>query len=158
MISVLKPLFSVKIGHQAATFEKSIQSTKYIITSSPTQHSDPTCHPLKFIQQQDQPQRNQKTACKCALRTQWRTPHRKTGDLKDGRADNRSCRLTGAATFTGVGIYALRQAQLQGTFERVRPKGGSLVGGQVTAVIGIGESFYLIILVKPRWGWGWGWC
>jgi hypothetical protein len=58
-------------------------------------------------------------------------------------ADNRSCRLTGAATFTGVGIYALRQAQIQGTFQRVRPKGGSVVGGQVTAVIGIGESFHL---------------
>jgi hypothetical protein len=63
--------------------------------------------------------------------------------IKVEGADNRSCRLTGAATFTGVGIYALRQAQLQGTFQRVRPKGGSVVGGQVTAVIGIGESFHL---------------
>jgi len=59
--------------------------------------------------------------------------------MEGGRADNRSCRLTGAATFTGVGIYALRQAQVQGTFQRVRPRGGSIVGGQVTAVIGIGE-------------------
>jgi hypothetical protein len=61
-------------------------------------------------------------------------------------ADDRSCRLTGAATFTGVGIYALRQAQLQGTFQRVRPKGGSVVGGQVTAVIGIGQLIHLSIL------------
>lgn len=51
----------------------------------------------------------------------------------------RSCRLTGAATFSGLGIYALRQAQLQGTFQKVRPKGGSIIGGQVTAAIGIGE-------------------
>ena len=77
-------------------------------------------------------------------------------DRKDGikveEADNRSCRLTGAATFTGVGIYALRQAQLQGTFQRVRPKGGSVVGGQVTAVIGIGEFIYFLILFEPGWG------
>ena len=59
--------------------------------------------------------------------------------MEGGRADNRSCRLTGAATFTGVGIYSLRQAQVQGTFQRGRPRGGSIVGGQVTAVIGIGE-------------------
>jgi len=51
----------------------------------------------------------------------------------------RSCRLTGAATFSGLGIYALRQAQLQGTFQKVRPKGGSIIGGQITAAIGLGE-------------------
>jgi hypothetical protein len=67
-------------------------------------------------------------------------------------ADNRSCRLTGAATFTGVGIYALRQAQLQGTFQRVRPKGGSVVGGQVTAVIGIGELFFQSVYLDVRAG------
>jgi len=71
---------------------------------------------------------------------------------RDGRADNRSCRLTGAATFTGVGIYALRQAQLQGTFQRVRPKGGSIVGGQVTAVIGIGELSHLFSFCSSLYG------
>lgn len=34
----------------------------------------------------------------------------------------------------------MRQAQLQGTFQRVRPKGSPIVGGQVTAVIGLGMS------------------
>jgi len=62
-----------------------------------------------------------------------------SGESNDG-VDDRSCRLTGAATFTGLGIYALRQAQLQGTFQRIRPKGSPVVGGQVTAVIGVGES------------------
>ena len=51
---------------------------------------------------------------------------------------SRACRLTGAATFTGLGIYAMRQAQLQGAFQRVRPKGAPVIGGQVTAVIGLG--------------------
>jgi hypothetical protein len=69
-------------------------------------------------------------------------------------ADDRSCRLTGAATFTGVGVYAIRQAQLQGTFQRVRPKGGSVVGGQVTTVIGIGEFIYFLILFEPGMGIG----
>jgi len=79
--------------------------------------------------------------------------------MEDGRADNRSCRLTGAATFTGVGIYALRQAQLQGTFQRVRPRGGSIVGGQVTAVIGIGEShYYLSCLVLASGEGDWADC
>lgn len=59
----------------------------------------------------------------------------------DCRADAiRACRLTGATTFTGLGVYALRQAQLQGTFQRVRPKGAPVIGGQVTAVIGLGMS------------------
>jgi len=71
-----------------------------------------------------------------------------------GRADNRSCRLTGAATFTGVGIYALRQAQLQGTFQRVRPRGGSIVGGQVTAVIGIGGFTSFLTFVRAWMGLG----
>lgn len=53
---------------------------------------------------------------------------------------NRACRLTGAATFTGLGLYAMRQAQIQGAFQRVRPKGSPVIGGQVTAVIGLGTS------------------
>jgi hypothetical protein len=72
--------------------------------------------------------------------------------IKVEGADDRSCRLTGAATFTGVGIYAIRQAQLQGTFQRVRPKGGSVVGGQVTAVIGIGELFFQSVYLDFRAG------
>jgi len=63
----------------------------------------------------------------------------------------RSCRLTGAATFSGLGIYALRQAQLQGTFQKIRPKGGSIIGGQITAAIGLGEFWESVrrVLVPP---------
>jgi hypothetical protein len=43
---------------------------------------------------------------------------------------------------------------LQGTFQRVRPKGGSVVGGQVTTVIGIGEFIYFLILFEPGMGIG----
>ncbi|RSH83939.1 hypothetical protein EHS25_005183 [Saitozyma podzolica] len=47
------------------------------------------------------------------------------------------CRLTGAAAFTGLGGYAIYEASRQGTFRRVRPPGSPVIGGQVTAVIGL---------------------
>jgi hypothetical protein len=55
------------------------------------------------------------------------------------RADFRTCRLTGSAVFTGLGIYALREAHIQGAFRKVRMKGQPVVGGQITAVLGLGE-------------------
>ena len=54
-------------------------------------------------------------------------------------ADPRTCKLTGAAAFSGVGIYALMEAKKQGAFSKVRPKGAPIVGGPVTAALGVGE-------------------
>lgn len=54
-------------------------------------------------------------------------------------AELRACRLTGAAAFSGVGIYALIEARKQGAFSKVRPKGAPIVGGPVTAALGVGE-------------------
>lgn len=51
----------------------------------------------------------------------------------------RTCKLTGAAAFSGVGIYALMEAKKQGAFSKVRPKGAPIVGGPVTAALGVGE-------------------
>lgn len=51
----------------------------------------------------------------------------------------RTCKLTGAAAFSGVGIYALMEAKTQGAFSKVRPKGAPIVGGPVTAALGVGE-------------------
>lgn len=51
----------------------------------------------------------------------------------------RTCRLTGAAVFTGVGTYALVQANQQGAFKRIRPQGAPVVAGKITALIGTGE-------------------
>lgn len=50
-----------------------------------------------------------------------------------------ACKLTGAAAFSGVGIYALMEANKQGAFSKVRPKGAPIVGGPVTAALGVGE-------------------
>lgn len=50
----------------------------------------------------------------------------------------RTCKLTGAAAFSGVGVYALMEAQKQGAFSKVKPKGAPLIGGPVTAALGVG--------------------
>ncbi|KIR50796.1 hypothetical protein I315_06738 [Cryptococcus gattii Ru294] len=47
-----------------------------------------------------------------------------------------TCRLTGAAAFTGIGAYALVQANQQGAFKRIRPQGAPVVAGKITALIG----------------------
>lgn len=54
-------------------------------------------------------------------------------------ADHRACRLTGFATLSGVGAYALYEAGQQGAFAKIRPKGKPIVGAQITAVVGVGE-------------------
>lgn len=54
-------------------------------------------------------------------------------------SQHRPCRLTGAVAFTGLGGYAIYEASRQGTFRRVRRPGSPVIGGQVTAVIGLGE-------------------
>lgn len=51
----------------------------------------------------------------------------------------RTCRLTGAAAFTGIGTYALVQANQQGAFKRIRPQGAPVVAGKITALVGTGE-------------------
>jgi hypothetical protein len=75
----------------------------------------------------------------------------------------RPCRLTGAAAFTGLGGYAIYEASRQGTFRRVRPPGSPVIGGQVTAVIGLGEliessgfdcSPALCVVPLGTWSWG----
>ncbi|RSH78669.1 uncharacterized protein EHS24_002398 [Apiotrichum porosum] len=48
-----------------------------------------------------------------------------------------TCRYTGAATFSGIGAYAIYTAHEQGAFARVRPPGSPLVAGKVTAAIGV---------------------
>jgi hypothetical protein len=48
------------------------------------------------------------------------------------------CRLTGAATFGGVGTYALYLAYQDGVFDKVRRKGGSIVGGRLQVLLGLG--------------------
>ncbi|CAK9781873.1 hypothetical protein CC85DRAFT_287435 [Cutaneotrichosporon oleaginosum] len=53
--------------------------------------------------------------------------------------DCTACRLTGAATLSGVGLYALYEAGQQGAFAKVRPKGGPR-GAPITAAVGVGES------------------
>ncbi|TYJ57447.1 hypothetical protein B9479_001764 [Cryptococcus floricola] len=47
-----------------------------------------------------------------------------------------TCRLTGAGAFTGIGIYAIIQANNQGAFKKIRPPGAPVVAGKVTALIG----------------------
>jgi hypothetical protein len=47
--------------------------------------------------------------------------------------------LTGAATFTGLGGYAIYEANKSGTFLRTRPPGGPFMAGKIQAVIGFGE-------------------
>lgn len=56
----------------------------------------------------------------------------------------RACKLTGAAAFSGLGIYALIEANKQGAFSKVRPKGAPIVGGPVTAALGVGECKSLV--------------
>ena len=48
------------------------------------------------------------------------------------------CRLTGAATFGGVGTYALYLAYQDGVFDKVRRKGRSIVGGRLQVLLGLG--------------------
>jgi hypothetical protein len=47
------------------------------------------------------------------------------------------CRLTGAATFGGVGTYALYLAHQDGAFSKIRRKGGSIVGSRLQVVLGV---------------------
>jgi hypothetical protein len=75
------------------------------------------------------------SACLCPSHCQC--PIGRACQLADSRY--RPCRLTGAAAFTGLGGYAIYEASRQGTFRRVRPPGSPVIGGQVTAVIGLGE-------------------
>ena len=50
-----------------------------------------------------------------------------------------SCRLTGAAAFSGLGLYALYQGRQQGAFQRIKPKGSPVIAGQLSVVLGLGE-------------------
>jgi hypothetical protein len=52
-----------------------------------------------------------------------------------------ACKLVGSAAFVGVGLYALQVAHRDGTFSKVRPPGGSLIGGRLAALMGVGENF-----------------
>ncbi|ORY26518.1 hypothetical protein BCR39DRAFT_541105 [Naematelia encephala] len=52
------------------------------------------------------------------------------------KEDCLACRLTGAATFSAIGVYALYEANKQGAFARVRPKGSPL-GASFTVAIGV---------------------
>lgn len=52
----------------------------------------------------------------------------------------RSCRLTGAAAFTGLGLYAMNQGRLQGALRKVRPPGAPVMSGQISMLIGVGKS------------------
>lgn len=54
------------------------------------------------------------------------------------RPDCLACRLTGAATFGGVGTYALYLAHRDGAFDRIRRPGGARVAPKLQAVIGVG--------------------
>lgn len=47
------------------------------------------------------------------------------------------CRLTGAATFGGVGTYAMYMAYQDGAFDKVRRKGGSVVKGRLQVLLGV---------------------
>lgn len=72
--------------------------------------------------------------------------------------DHSSCRLTGAAAFTGVGAYAMYQGRRQGAFQKARPTGGAR-GSGVTIALGIGESLpqgslLLIAAMALRLSWG----
>ena len=59
-----------------------------------------------------------------------------------------ACRLTGAATFTGIGSYALYEAYRQGAFAKVRPKGAPR-GAQMTIVLGVGASISFLLSSHP---------
>jgi hypothetical protein len=48
------------------------------------------------------------------------------------------CRLTGAGTFGGVGTYALYMAYQDGAFDKVRRKGGSIIGSRLQVLLGVG--------------------
>lgn len=47
--------------------------------------------------------------------------------------------MTGAAAFTGLGGYAIYEANRQGTFKRIRPIGAPVMAGKIQAVIGFSE-------------------
>ena len=51
-----------------------------------------------------------------------------------------SCRYTGAAAFSDLGVYALLQGRHQGAFQRIKPKGSPVIAGQVSVVLGLRES------------------
>ena len=55
-----------------------------------------------------------------------------------------SCRLTGAAAFTGLGGYALYQGRQQGAFHRIKPKGSPVIAGQLSIVLGLGNAAIII--------------
>ena len=141
------------IGHQAATLKKSesINSPHHIFVHLTLNHFLQHVRYQSSSSSKTSPRETERLLVSLSPQIQREQFYEGGGEVELKGADNRSCRLTGAATFTGVGIYALRQAQLQGTFQRVRPKGGSIVGGQVTAVIGIGEFTSLLILFEPVW-------
>jgi hypothetical protein len=58
-----------------------------------------------------------------------------------------ACKLIGAGAFSGLGIYALNLAKLEGAFARVRPAGKSLVASRIQAVIGAGECWIVLVLI-----------
>lgn len=55
------------------------------------------------------------------------------------REDCLACKLVGSFAFAGVGLYALQVAHKDGAFARVRPPGGSLIGGRLAALLGVGK-------------------
>ena len=66
------------------------------------------------------------------------TPTEKTaGTTAITAKDCLPCRLTGAATFGGVGTYALYMAYQDGAFDKVRRKGGSIVTGRMQVLLGV---------------------
>ena len=87
--------------------------------------------------------------------------HASTETDERTREDCLACKLVGSAAFVGVGLYALRVAHQDGTFSRVRPPGGSLIGGRVAALMGVGEYLHLrpeayMLTRNHRLPWPWG--
>ncbi|KAL1408712.1 hypothetical protein Q8F55_005525 [Vanrija albida] len=75
----------------------------------------------------------QQTEARAGADTQPPKPEPERAEWKDCI----ECRLTGAATFTGVGAYALYTAAQGGAFARVRPPGSPVFASKVQAAIGV---------------------
>lgn len=65
--------------------------------------------------------------------------HASTQTESRTKSDCLACKLVGSAAFVGVGLYALQVAHRDGTFAKVRPPGGSVIGGRLAALMGVGK-------------------
>lgn len=73
--------------------------------------------------------------------------HASTQTDSRSKPDCLACKLVGSAAFLGVGLYALQVAHRDGTFAKVRPPGGSLMGGRLAALMGVGEYMFKYLLL-----------